>query len=354
MKFKYKKIAITGGAGFVGSNLAVKLKEHYPKVEITALDNLKRRGSELILSRLKDYGIKFKHADVRNREDLENVSCDLVIECSAEPSAQAGIQCGLDYLINTNLTGAVNCLELARRENANFIFLSTSRVYPFGAINDLSFRETDSRFELDASQEFPGVSGEGVREDFTLNGPRTFYGATKLAAEHLIGEYVHFKGVKSIINRCGVITGPWQMGKVDQGVVVFWVVAHMLGKPLQYIGWRGKQVRDFIHIDDLFNVINLQLNNFEKYSGEVFNIGGGKDCSFSLLELTEICSKLTGKKISFSEDNTIRPGDVQWYLSDTAKAQSQFDWFPKKNLEETVGEILTWTQEHKHFLGSIV
>ncbi len=354
MGFGYKKIAITGGAGFVGSNLAVKLKEHYPEIEITALDNLRRRGSELILGRIRDYGIKFKHADVRNREDLEGVFCDLVIECSAEPSAQAGIYGGIDYLVNTNLMGAVNCLELARRERADFLFLSTSRVYPFDGINNMAFKETGSRFELDTDRKALGVSSEGIGENFPLDGVRTFYGATKLAAECLIKEYAHFKGVRSIINRCGLITGPWQMGKVDQGVVVFWVVSHMLGKPLKYIGWHGKQVRDFINIDDLFDIINLQLNNFAENSGEVFNIGGGKDFSFSLLELTEVCVKLTGKKVPVLEDDEIRQGDVRWYLSDATKARSEFGWSPKKNLEETVSEILAWAQKHKHFLGFLV
>ena len=102
------------------------------------------------------------------------------------------------------------------------------------------------------------------------------------------------------------------------------------------------------------NYNNRYPVEFEKYSGEVFNIGGGKDHSFSLLELTEVCSKLTGKKISFSEDNTIRPGDVCWYLTDAAKARSEFDWSPKKSLEETIDDIITWAKNNKNLLKSIL
>lgn len=354
MGFKYKKIAIPGGAGFVGSNLAVKLREHYPEIEIIALDNLKRRGSERNLDRLKSHDIEFKLADVRNEEDLQDVSCDLVIECSAEPSALAGVEDGLDYLIDTNFMGAVNCLEMARREQADFLFLSTSRVYPFDKINNLGFTETDTRFEVDDDQSCPGVSREGVREDFALDGPRTFYGSSKLAAEHLIREYQHFKGVKSVINRCGLITGPWQMGKVDQGVVMFWVAAHLLGKPLEYIGWGGKQVRDFVHIDDLFNLIDHQLNHFENYSGGVFNVGGGRDFSFSLLELTDMCAKvIPDSGVVFSRNEEVRQGDVKWYVSDTRKIREKSGWEPRKGLEETISEITAWAREHKNFFASL-
>src|SRR4051812_25987042 len=113
---EYKHILITGGAGFVGSNMALKLKRDYPEVSITVLDNLKRRGSELSLKRLKDAGITFVHGDIRNKEDLVfDEKIDLLIECSAEPSVLAGIDGSPEYLMNTNLVGTLNCLELARK-----------------------------------------------------------------------------------------------------------------------------------------------------------------------------------------------------------------------------------------------
>lgn len=353
MNLPYKKILITGGAGFVGSSLAIKLKEHYPKTKVIALDNLKRRGSELILQRIRQHGIEFIHGDVRNKEDFEDISCDLIIECSAEVSCIAGLNKGLEYLINTNLMGAINCLDLALSLKADFLFLSTSRVYPFDRINKLVFKETDTRFKL-ADNNILGVSSKGIREDFSLEGVRTFYGACKLAVEHLIKEYIYFRGVRAIVNRCGIITGPWQMGKIDQGIVVFWLASHIFGRPLRYFGWGGKQVRDFIHIDDLFNLVKLQLTDFEKYNGEVFNVGGGQRFSFSLLELTNLCQKITGKKLSLSEETSLREGDVCWYISDISKVCASYDWVPQKSLDKTLVEITKWIEKNKNILNGIL
>ena len=258
----FKKILITGGAGFVGSNIAIKLRQQFPNTKITCLDNLNRRGSELALKRLKQAGIDFIHGDIRNREDLElNDTYDLIIECSAEPSVLAGINSSPDYLINTNLIGTINCLEVARKTGANVFFLSTSRIYPISYINELDYTESEWRFNISDDQKTIGASSEGIAENFPLDKPRSLYGTTKLASELLLAEYIDTYGVKGILNRCGVITGPWQMGKVDQGVFVLWVAKHYFNQSLSFIGYggEGKQVRDFIHIDDLYKAIVTQL-----------------------------------------------------------------------------------------------
>src|SRR3954453_3832502 len=175
------RVLITGGSGFVGANLCVGLAERHPGWEIIAFDNLKRRGSELNLPRLRAAGVTFVHGDVRAPGDLQALpKVDAIVECSAEPSALAGVHDSPDYLVQSNLFGAYHCLELARRDGAQVVFVSTSRVYPYAALNALPYRETDTRFEL---------AGPGVSERFPLEGPRTLYGATKLAAEHLVTEY---------------------------------------------------------------------------------------------------------------------------------------------------------------------
>src|SRR3990167_2829597 len=205
---QYKKILITGGAGFVGSTVALHIRKIYPESEVIALDNLMRRGSELNLPRLKNAGVAFIHGDVRNPEDLSMSGVDLLIECSAEPSVMAGVGSSPEYLLQTNLIGAVNCFELARKNKAYIIFLSTSRVYPVELLNKLMVQELPTRFELKKSQHLPGVSPKGLTEAFPLSGTRTMYGATKLSAELILTEYIHTYGIRAVINRCGLIARP--------------------------------------------------------------------------------------------------------------------------------------------------
>jgi nucleoside-diphosphate-sugar epimerase len=208
------RILITGGAGFVGSNLAVSLASRHPDWEVVALDNLYRNGSELNLPRLEEAGVEFIKGDVREPGDLGKLpELTALIECSAEPSVMSGVDGDTGYLVHTNLTGAYNCLELARRDAAFVVFLSTSRVYPVAALNALAYAEEETRFVLADQQPVPGASSDGISEDFPLEGARTLYGATKLAAELLIEEYREMFGLRAAVNRCGVIAGPWQMGR---------------------------------------------------------------------------------------------------------------------------------------------
>lgn len=339
------KILITGGAGFIGSNLGIFLKNNLPGSEVGCFDNLKRRGSELNLTRLKKAGIQFIHGDVRNLEDFETLpQFDLMIECSAEPSVLAGINSSPAYVLNTNLFGTINCLEEVRKNQADIIFLSTSRVYPFRAINSLSFREDPTRFSLDENNAHPGLTKEGLNEDFTLQGPRSVYGATKLCSEYLIKEYIESFGIRGIINRCGLIAGPWQMGKVDQGVVMLWLACHLFKKKLSYIGYggTGKQVRDVLHIDDLCDLILLQIKHFDEYNGEIFNVGGGFKNSISLQEMTELCRKITDETIPIDSDPKTRSNDLIWYITDNSRVCHAFDWKPKRNVTNTLMDINHW------------
>ncbi len=353
---QYKHILVTGGAGFVGSNLALKLKADYPNLKITCFDNLKRRGSELSLARFKEAGIEFIHGDIRNREDFTAEEVDLILECSAEPSVMAGINSSPDYLLNTNLVGTINCLEYARRQNAKFLFLSTSRVYPISYINNLAYEETTTRFVIKDGQDLPGASSKGIAEDFPLDQPRSLYGVTKYASELIIQEYADTYGLGAIIDRCGVITGPWQMGKVDQGVFVLWVAKHYFNQSLAFIGYggEGKQVRDFIHIDDLYRAIASQLNNFDDYTQDVFNIGGGLENSVSLLELTKLCQEITGNTIPIESVKEDRPADLRFFITDSTKflEKSGLSW--EKDALQTVQEIYDWIKANEKQLEPIL
>lgn len=342
----YSSILVTGGAGFVGSNLALRLRDKYPRAVIVAADNLKRRGSELNLPRLREAGVGFVHCDIRNAEDLrfEGTAFDLLVECSAEPSVLAGLQDAPDYVINTNALGTVNCLEVARRSRADIVFFSTSRVYPIDLVNAIRTRETETRFEIAAGQTLAGASERGISEEFSTDGPRSIYGATKLASELFIEEYAHAFGLRYVINRCGVITGPWQMGKVDQGVFALWMGMHYFRRPLQYIGWggEGKQVRDLVAVSELADLVEVQLDRFGDLPARLFNVGGGPESSLSLCETTEICRRLTGNSVPIEKIPQNRPADLKLYVTDNSRVAAATGWRPRKKPEETLAEIFEW------------
>jgi CDP-paratose 2-epimerase len=352
-----KHILVTGGAGFAGSNLAVDLKLHNPTARVTAFDNLKRRGSELVLPRLREHGVEFFHGDVRIKEDLLAVGpVDLVVDCAAEPSVLAGRHGGPEYVVSTNLIGTVNCLEVCRTHGAAVVFLSTSRVYPIGPLNDIAYAETETRFELTSPQEMQGVSQEGVSERFPIEGVRSLYGATKLASELLLHEYRALYGIRGFVNRCGVLTGPWQMGKVDQGVVVLWAARHIFGGELAYLGYggSGKQVRDILHIRDLSELLRLQIANLDTIDGETFNVGGGRQVSVSLRELTELCQRIAGTTIPVRGVPEGREGDVRIYLTDASRVRALLNWAPRYSVEDILQEIVEWIRGHHDQLEAVL
>jgi CDP-paratose 2-epimerase len=343
------RVLITGGAGFVGGNLAVSLAGRHPEWELVALDNLMRRGSELNLPRLREAGVEFRHGDVREPADLLAAGAfDAMVECSAEPSVLAGFA-DASYSVQTNLVGAFNCLERARQEDAFLVFLSTSRVYPVAPQLDLELEETESRFELAAGQPMPGAGAAGISEDFPMRGARTLYGATKLSAELLIEEYADAFGLRAVVDRCGVIAGPWQMGRVDQGVFSWWLLSHRFGRPLSYIGFggSGKQVRDLLHVEDLVDLVEGQLGEPDRWSGVTANVGGGREGSLSLLETTEICRELTGNEVPIEVEPKGRPGDVPVYLSDCSQLHSLTSWRPSRAPRDVLRDLMAWSSEHE-------
>ncbi len=354
---EFQKLLITGGAGFVGSNLAVNFRQAWPDLKVCAVDNLKRRGSELNLTRLQAAGVQFLHADIRCREDLEPLpDFDLLIDCSAEPSVQAGVEGSPLYVLNTNLVGTINCLELARVRKAAFLFLSTSRVYPIALLNRMPFVEDDTRFRWKDNPDVPGFSPDGIAEDFPLDGARSFYGASKLAGEQLLQEYVYNSGMKALINRCGILAGPWQMGKVDQGVITLWVARHYFQKPLRYIGFggQGKQVRDLLHVDDLFDLLLRQMGSLSFWDGRVYNVGGGTDVSLSLRELTRLCESATGHQVPITPVAETSAVDLRIFLTDARNVRRDFGWSPRRDARRIVQDIFQWVHAHPDLLRPIL
>ena len=341
------RILITGGAGFVGSSLALHLRQTFSGAEIVCMDNLYRRGSELNPPRLQKAGIEFHRGDVRDGKGFPSGPFDYLIECSAEPSVLAGQDGAPDYLFQTNLVGAYNCLEKARGWKSRFIFLSTSRVYPIARIETHPWREETTRFTWE-HHGTNGITPRGVTEQMDLSGARSLYGFTKLAAEQLIEEYRAAYGIQSITNRCGVIAGPWQFGKVDQGVAALWVLAHHFGRPLSYIGYggMGKQVRDFLHVDDLCDLVAEQIEDFDRWDGWLGNVSGGLDNSASLCELTALCGEVSGKKISISSVPANRPNDLRIFVADCTRLFERTQWRPKRDVRRIIQDINDWVTSH--------
>jgi CDP-paratose 2-epimerase len=352
------KILILGGAGFVGSSLAIGLKSAHPDWRMVCFDNLRRRGSELNLPRLRSSGIQFVHGDIRSSTDLDAEalgSPETVIDCSAEPSVLAGVT-SPQYVIQTNLAGTVNVLELCRQVGARLLFISTSRVYSVPALRALKLIEQPTRFCLANEQTEPNVSEAGVKEEFSIRGFRSLYGTTKLASEMLIEEYREAYGLKALINRCGVLTGPWQMGKVDQGVFVLWMAAHYFRKNLEYIGFggTGKQVRDLLHIDDLLRLVTHEIEHFDELAGEVFNVGGGAASSLSLLETTELCQEITGHTIEIKKTKEERPADVAWFITENSKVTKRTGWAPQHTPKQTLQDVYDWIKQEEASLRAVL
>ena len=335
-------LCIAGGAGFVGASLARRYRQHYPNRRIVAFDNLSRRGSELNLADFRARNIEFIHGDVRFPRDLESLTgtFDLLIDAAAEPSVHAATNA-----IDTNLKGTLNCLEWARRRAGALLFLSTSRVYSLPGLRSLPLREEETRFSLDPKGPQPaGLLVAGIGEAFATSGHRSLYGATKLASELFVQEYCAAYGLNTLINRCGVIAGPGQWGRADQGVYALWVAGHYFGLGLRYTGFdgRGKQVRDLLHPDDLFALLEAQVACPAAWTGDVFNVGGGLASSTSLVEYTRLCQEATGRTLAIGSVPETQPTDIPYYVTDNAKVQAAFGWTPQKTARNIVGDIHTW------------
>ena len=356
MSSDVRRVLITGGAGFIGSHLAIHLRQQDPRREIFVFDNLSRLGSQANLPRLEEAGISFIKGDARSPEAIHQTPpVDTIILAAAEPSVQAGMVGSPTPVIETNLVGTMHTLERASLIGARVLLLSTSRVYPIDPINHLPYREAATRFEWVepmADERPAGWSLEGLTEEFPLSGRRSFYGASKLGAELLLQEYVASGRLAGLINRCGLVAGPWQMARSDQGVIALWVMRHLFRRPLKYTGFggTGKQVRDCLHVDDLCRLVAIQLDRLERWDGSVYHAAGGHDQSVSLRELTEICQQATGQTIELDPVEATSPVDVRILIMKSQRARSDFGWEPLRRVDETVLDIARWVRQEQDWL----
>ena len=327
------KILITGGCGFVGSNIAVYLKKKIKNVKIDSLDNLTRKGSILNHQRLKNHKIKNYRFDIENNKKIEKMSrYNLVIDCCAEAAIEASKK-EIDRVFNTNLVGTFNILKKCAKDKSNIIFLSTSRVYSIELLKKLS-----KKLKKNINKNFL------INDKLTTDGPKSIYGFTKFSSEELIREFSYLFKIKYLINRIGVISGPWQFGKHDQGFVSLWIWNHINNKKLSYIGFGGKgyQARDVIHIDDLSELIYRQIMSFSKKYNLLLNVGGGKKNTISLKELTQKCEKITKNSIKFSSKKSTSDYDIPYFVSDNSKVSKIYGWKPKKSLDDIISDTYLW------------
>ena len=336
------KILITGGCGFVGSNLCISLiKEKY---KITSLDNLSRKGSKYNLNLLKKKKIKNLKIDIQNYKRISKLPrFDLIIDCCAEAAVEVSKN-QIDRVINTNLIGTINILKKAKKDKSKIIFLSSSRINPINEINKILYKKNLNKKIF---------SNKTFNENSSIIGPKTIYGVTKLASEMFIEEFSYAFKIKYIINRCAVISGPLQFGKQDQGFVSLWVWKHLMKKKLNYIGYNGfgNQVRDVLHIYDLCELINLQIKKIKYINNSLFTVGGSKKNSISLNELTKICEKISGNKLNISKIKKTSIYDIPYFVTDNSKATKTYNWKPKRNIFKTVLDTYNWLKEDKSKLN---
>ena len=336
---KSKSILVTGGCGFVGTNLSIYLKRELKNFSIYSVDNLKKSYSKFNLKILKKNRIINYKIDISSKKFLKiKKKFSFIIDCSADPAVENSRKDSKN-VFNNNLKTTLNILEKSKKDKSNIIFISSSRIYPL--------TESNKKFRLKNNSWF--------NEKTNTNGIKTLYGFTKYASELLIKEYSYIFNIKYIINRSGIITGPLQFGKVEQGLISLWLWRHLNNLKLDYIGYGGKgsQVRDILYVKDFSLLIKKQILAFSKINNQLFCIGGGKNNSLSLKQLTKKCEKITKNKLKIINKKKTSIFDIPYYVTDNSKIKKYYHWKPVKNIDQIIKDVYNWLNNNyfirKHF-----
>ncbi len=326
------KILIAGGCGFIGSNLCIFLKKK--NFNILSIDKLKKKYCHLNENRLKKYKIKNLRIDLKDYKKLNKLKykADLVIDCAAEPAVEVSSRDPTDVIQNNFIT-TLNLLRFSKKNKSKIIFLSSSRIYP-----------------IKKSYEFFNLKNKKLfTEKTSTDGAKTIYGFSKFASEELIKEFSYAYKIDYIINRLGLTSGPWQFGKVEQGLVSLWLWKHLNRQSLNYIGFKGsgQQIRDVLDIDDLCELIYLQIIKINKIFNQTFCIGGGKKNFFNLKQLTYLCKKITNNHIKIYKIKKTSLYDIPYYISSNAKLFKYYNWKTSSNLNDTLLKTYNWMKLNK-------
>jgi CDP-paratose 2-epimerase len=335
------KVLVTGGCGFIGSNMVNALLGD--GVEVTAFDNLSRKGSQNNARWLADtHGSAFRlvQGDVRDAAAVARVAGghQLIYHFAAQTAVTTSVTDPRpDFEINA--IGTFNVLEAARATGEKPIVLLTSTNKVYGGMDDVVIVERDTRHEY---RDYPNGMDESRPLDF-----HSPYGCSKGAADQYVRDYSRIYGLPTIVFRMSCIYGTRQFGVEDQGWVAHMVIQTVLGRPIAIYG-DGKQVRDILFIEDLVRAMRLATGKIDSTAGQVFNIGGGARNTISIwLEFGEMLSRLAGRKVDAGSWGDWRPGDQLVYVSNCAKAWQSFGWSPKVSKEEGIARLWRWVSDNR-------
>lgn len=342
-------ILITGGAGFIGCNMADAFRE---KAVITVFDNLSRRGAEVNLAWLRSRNprLKFVHADLRNYNDLCRpasrralASADAVFHLAGQVAVTTSVANPREDFEN-NALGAFNLIQALRDfgrdrgRHAAVIYASTNKVYGAMEQTKIRLKKTKNLQRYEYAHLPRGVA-ESANLDF-----HSPYGCSKGYADQYVRDVARpdIYGMKTVVLRQSCIYGPRQFGVEDQGWVAWFSIAAALDMPIAIYG-DGRQTRDVLYIDDLAEAYALAVRHADRIKGEIFNIGGGPDNAMSLLELVRYLGEFFGRKpaLSFAD---WRPGDQRCFISDIRKARQSFGWAPSIGVRAGIERLNEWIQ----------
>jgi CDP-paratose 2-epimerase len=328
---------VTGGAGFIGSNLAYHLLARGYSVMV--YDNLSRAGARANVDWLKEQGknkLTVVQADVRDFEELREAAegCKEIYHLAGQVAVTASVENPRNDFEN-NALGTLNALEAARlsKENPIFFYASTNKVY--GSLSDEKIVELRARYELPRLK-----NGIGEKQPLDFHSP---YGCSKGAGDQYVRDFSRIYGLRTIVFRQSCIYGQRQFGVEDQGWLAWFMLAALRGEPITIYG-DGKQVRDILHIDDLLEAVQMAVHNISVTAGQVYNIGGGPKNAISVwAEFAPMLQQLLGRGIKV-EYAPARPGDQQFYVSDITKARADFSWEPRTGVKEGLGRLFDWAK----------
>lgn len=340
MGFQRAYILITGGAGFIGTNVARAYLQQGRAVHV--LDNLSRPGVEKNITELQHRypgRVSFATADVGDAKEVRKAvqSASAVYHFAAQVAVTTSLDDPLrDF--QTNLVGTLNLLDAIRTSPTQppLLFTSTNKVY--GKLGSVPFRETATRWEPTALS----LAAKGISEQQPLEFLSP-YGCSKGAADQYVLDYARSYGIRATVFRMSCIYGRYQLGSEDQGWVAHFVRQAMKNEPITIYG-DGKQVRDLLFVDDLVRAMQLAHENIDRVAGEPFNLGGGAANSASLLELIDEIRRLTGNPVEI-DWGPERLGDQKWYVADTSKIRNVLGWSPAISVREGIRILYEWYLE---------